>query len=76
MKVGNRAIGVPVERHNAVNKVPDFFIISMEDVGSILVNVDVFHIFAIDIATQMWTLVYHKARLSSLCRFVGKCSAK
>lgn len=76
MVVGNGTVSIPIERHNAVYKVPDFFVVGMEDVGSILMNVNALHIFAIDISTQMRAFVNYKAFLSLFSRFVSKCCSK
>jgi hypothetical protein len=76
MIVGYRAIGVPVERYDAIHEVPDLFVVSMEDVGTILMDVYAFHIFAIDVAAQMGALVNDKAFLSLLGRFVSKGGSK
>ena len=64
MVIGNRTVRVPVKRHEAIYKVPNLFIVSMEDVGSILMNVYAFHLFAIDITTQLWALVYNQTLFS------------
>lgn len=76
MIVGNGTIGVPIERHNTVYEIPNFFVISMEDVGSILMNVDAFHIFTIDVAAQMRAFVNDKAFLSFLFCTICICCSK
>ena len=63
MVVGNRTVGVTVERHDAVHEVPDLFVVSMENVSTILMNVYAFHILAIDITAQVRSFIYHKAFL-------------
>ena len=66
MVVGNGTVGISVERYNAVHKVPDLLTVSMENVSTILMNVYAFHIFTIDVTTQVRAFVYHKAFLSLL----------
>ena len=76
MIISYRAIGVPIERYNAINEVPNLFVVSMEDVGTILMDVYAFHIFAIDIAALMRAFVNDKAFLSLACGLVGKGCTK
>ena len=49
-EIGDWRIRIAVEFHDAIHKFPYLFIISMEDVGPIFVDIDTFHILAIDIA--------------------------
>ena len=44
----------------------------MEDVGTILMDVDAFDILAIDIAAQVWALVYDEAFFALLLGLVGE----
>ena len=76
MIVGNRAVRVSVEWNKAIYEVPDLFVVSMENVGSILMDVYAFHIFAINITAQMRAFVYHKAFLSLLRGLVREGCAK
>ena len=46
-----RAIRVTVKRDNSVYESPGFFVICMKDMGAILVYVDTFNLFTIDIPT-------------------------
>lgn len=64
--VGNGTVGISVERYKAVHEVPYLFVVSMENVCTILMNVYAFHIFAIDVTTQVRAFIYHKAFLSLL----------
>lgn len=47
----------------------------MENVRTILVDIDALDVLAIDISTQMITFVYHQAFLAMLIRKVGKGSS-
>lgn len=76
MVISYWAVGVPVERHNAVHEVPDLFVVGMEDVCTILMNVYAFHIFAIDVSTQMGAFVYYKTFLSLASGLTGVSRAK
>ena len=48
----------------------------MKDVGSILMDIDTLNLFAIDIASQMGTLVYHEAAFPSAFGKIGEGSSK
>ena len=74
--VGYRRVGVSVERGDGVDEVPHFLVGGVEDVGAINVYVDSFHFFAIHIATQVWTLVNHKAFLAFLVGEVGESGSE
>ena len=76
MVVGDGAIGVSVERHDRVYEVPDGLVVGMEDVGTILMYVDAFDILAIDIAAQVWALVYDEAFFALLLGLVGEGCAE
>ena len=70
--VGHGRVGVTVEGHDAVDEVPHALVGGVEDVGAILVDVDAFHILAIDIAAEVWALVDDKAAGTSLMGEVGE----
>ena len=76
MVVGYRTVGVSVEGHDGVYKVPDDLVVSMEDVGSIFMDVNAFNILAIDIAAQVGTLVYDKAIFALLFGLMGEGCAE
>ena len=76
MVIGNWTIGIAVKWNYTIHKVPYLFVISMEDVCSILMNIDTFHFFAIDVSTQLRAFVYHKAFLSLLLGLMSKCGTK
>ena len=71
MEIGNRAVGVTVEGHKRVDKIPDIFIRGMEDVCAVFMDVD-----ALDVSAQMRTLVNNKAALTGLLRLVCKCCSE
>ena len=74
--VGDRAVGEPVEFSKPGNIIPDFFIVGMENMGTVFMHVDAFHVFCINIAGNIGPLVNDKDRLA--CRFclLGKNSAE
>ena len=76
MIVGDGAVGVSVKGHDGVYEVPDGPVVGMEDVGSILMDVDAFDILAIDIAAQVWAFVYDEEFFALLLGMVGESCAK
>ena len=48
----------------------------MEYVRSIFVDVDAFHVLAIDVASQLMPLVYDQASLAAHVRKMCECSAE
>ena len=74
--VGHRRVGVTVEFHDGVHKVPHPFAVGMEDVGTILVDIDTFYILAIDVAAEMLAFINHQTFLPLLLGKVGKSSSK
>ena len=64
--VSYRGVGISVELHNRVNKVPHLLVISMEYMCALLVHIYPFNVLAINVATQVRTLVYHQALLALL----------
>ena len=48
----------------------------MEDVGTILMYVDALYVFAIDIATEMWSLIYHQTSFSLFMSQMGECGSE
>ena len=74
--VGNGRIGITVELDHGVDKLPHLPVVSVEDMGTVLVYVDAFYLLAIDIAAQMRTLIYHQTSLASLFCPVCKSGSK
>ena len=76
MIVGKGTVGISVEGNDRVYEVPNGLVVGMEDVGTILMDVDAFDILAIDIAAQMWAFVYDEAFLALFPGLMGESSAK
>ena len=72
--VGYRTVGIAVEWHYRVHEVPHFLVGGMEDMGTVLMHVDAFHVLAVNIATQMSPLVDDETTLTGLLCPVGKRS--
>ena len=76
MIVGNRRIGKPVEYRKAVYIVPDFLIVSMEDMRAVDMDVDPLHSAGIDISSDMGAAVNDQDFFSGVGRFPGKYRSK
>ena len=76
MIVGKGTVGISVEGNDRVYEVPNGLVVGMEDVGTILMDVDAFDILAIDIAAQVWTFVYDEAFLALFPGLVSESGAK
>ena len=76
MVVRHRRVGISVERHYRVDKIPYLLIGCMEDMRSVLMHINTLDIFAIDIATELWPLVYHQTLLPLLMSEVCECGAE
>ena len=76
MIVGKGAIGISVEGNDRVYEVPNGLVVGMEDVGTILMDVDAFDILAIDIAAQVRAFVYDEAFLALLPGLMGESGTK
>ena len=70
--VGNRRIDVIVKLCKLIDIIPDLFIGCMEDVSSILVDIDSFNRLAIDIPTNVFSFINHLHFLATFVGFVGK----
>jgi len=70
--VGHRAVGVAVELYEGVDIVPDLLVGGVEDVRTVLVDIDALDVLAIDVAADMWPTVNYKAGLALGCGKVGK----
>ena len=73
---GNRTVRIPVEFRKLLYIIPYFFVRSMEDMRSILMNLDPFHFFRVNVASYMRPAINHQDILASLIRFIGKYCAK
>ena len=74
--VGHGGVGVAVKLNDGVHEVPHLLVGGVEDMGTILVDVDTFDILAIDIATQVGAFVYDEAGFACLTGFVGEGGAE
>ena len=70
--IGHRRVGKPVERRKAVHIVPDLPAVGMEDMCPVDMDLDSLHVFGIDVACDIGTLINDKDLLSGLRRFPGK----
>lgn len=66
--------GVAVERHEPVHIVPHLLAVRMEDVCTVLVDIDALHTLTVDVSTEVRSLIYHQTRLSPERGFVCKRS--
>ena len=74
--VGHGGVGVAVELNDGVHEVPHLLDGGVEDMGTVLVDVNAFDVLAIDIAAEMGAFVYDEAGLACLTGFVGEGSAE
>ena len=51
--VSYRTISVTIEFHDRVHEIPHLLVIGMENMCTILVHIDAFQFFAVDVATEM-----------------------
>ena len=70
--MGNRRIGIAIEGDDGINEIPHSLIVGVEDVGAILMDMDALDILAIDISTQMRTLVDDQTALTLLFGQMGE----
>ena len=76
MVVRHRRVGITVERHYRVDKIPYLLIGCMEDMRSVFMHINALDILAIDIATELWPLVYHQALPPLLVSEVCECGTE
>lgn len=74
--VRNRAVRVAIEFYDGIDEVPYLFVASMENMGSVIVNIDPFNVFAIDIASKLCSLVYDEAFFPGTGGAVCKCGTE
>jgi hypothetical protein len=53
MTIGYWGMCVPVKGYNFIHEVPDSFVIGVEDMGAIFMDVDSFNLLAEEISAQM-----------------------
>ena len=75
MVVCHRAVGIAVELCELVHILPHSLIVGVEDMGTVTVDIDVLHLFGVDIARNVAALVDDKALFPGLPGFMGEYSA-
>jgi hypothetical protein len=76
MIIGNGAVGIAIKWNYTIYKIPNLFIVCMEDMSAIFMNVYAFYVITIYITAQVGAFIYHKTFLSLLISFVRKGGAK
>ena len=72
MVIGHRRIGETVEGGKLVHILPDFLVVGMEDVGAVLMHMDAFHCFGIDVPGNMIPFIDDQDFFPSSFGFLGK----
>ena len=75
MIIGNRAVCKTVELSKLCNIIPYFLIICVENMCTILMNVDSFNLLCIYISSNVRAFIDYKNRLARLLRLMSKDSA-
>ncbi|AFJ83272.1 hypothetical protein Y1U_C0823 [Streptococcus thermophilus MN-ZLW-002] len=57
--VGHGGVGEAVELSKLCNVVPDLFVVSVENMRSIFMDIDTLNVFGIDISRNVRTLIYY-----------------
>ena len=70
-----RGVCETVEFRKLVDIFPDFAVVCMENVGSVLMYMDPFHILCVHVSGDVWSLVDYEYRFSVLLCLVGEYSA-
>ena len=70
--IGNRRVGVSVELNKPVHIIPYFPVVCMKNMCTVFMHVDAVYFFAVDIATGVWTFLYHQTSLSGFMSLMGK----
>lgn len=65
-----------IEAGKSVDVLPDFFVARMENMGAVLVNLNAFNLFRIDVAGDVATFFYDETALAALRGFVSKYSTE
>ena len=76
MIISHRRISETVEFSKPVDIVPNFLIIGMKNMGPILMHLNSFYIFGINISSDMSPFIYDKNFLSHVSRLTGKYSTE
>ena len=73
--VGHRRVRKAVELRKLGDVVPDFFVVSMENMSAILVDIDALNILGIDVARNVRALVNYQNRFPMSLSFMCKNSS-
>ena len=73
--VGNRRVGKAVELRKLGDIIPDFFVVGMEDMCAVLVDVDTLDVLGVDIARNVGALINHQHALAVCLCLMRKDSA-
>jgi hypothetical protein len=65
-------VGVSVELYKPVHIIPYFPVVCMKNMRTVFMHVDAVYFFAVDIATGVWTFLYHQTSLSGFMSLMGK----
>ena len=68
-----RGIGVPVELHQRIQKIPYILVGSMENMRSVFVDIDAFRTAAVNVTAGVGAFFYHKASFPFHAGPVGEC---
>ena len=72
MEICHRRIGITVKFHQGVHKLPYFTVAGVKNMSSILMHMNAFHIFTVQISTYSISLFDHQTFFSCLYRMIGK----
>ena len=75
MEIRHRRVHVVVELGKAIHVLPDVLHRGVEDVGTVLVDVDPLNILGVDIARDVVASIDDEHRLPSLLRGIGEHGA-
>ena len=67
MVVCNRRIREAVEGHELIHIIPDSFVIRVEDMCTVDMDIDTFNGFGVHITCYVGPLINHKNRFTALC---------
>ena len=74
--IGNRRVGEAVERRKAAHIIPHLFVVGVEDMRAVAVDVDALHLFGVDIAGDVRPLVDDEDGFAGGFRLLGEDGAE
>ena len=74
MIIGNRAVCKTVELRKLCNIIPDLLIIGMENMCTILMNIDSLNLLCVHVSCNIRAFVNHENRFARLLRLMSKDS--